>query len=222
MKQTRISHDEKTPLIRAEKSEDGKRFFTGYAAVYNSRSRIIYEMGRMFHEVLMPGCFDRVVQNERLDVVLTINHQKLIILARTVSGTLQLETDERGLKFKASVPDTQAGNDTWEMISRGDYTDCSFAFDIEDTGEKWEREEDGGLLHVVNEVSALFDVAICTVRGAYGATMVDVERATRAQQDFDIQDKLQISELKTKNQNLVKENSVLKEQTERLMKLIKK
>jgi HK97 family phage prohead protease len=220
MKQTRISHDEKEPLIRAEIGEENKKYFTGYAAVYNSRSRIIYESGRVFHEVLIPGCFDRVIVDEKLDVVLTINHQKLITLARTISGTLSLTSDSRGLKFKASVPDTQAGNDTWEMIKRGDYTDCSFAFSIEDTGEKWERDGEGELLHVVNEVSALYDVAICTVHGAYGATMVDIEKASRAEQDFNSQDKLLISNLQKEKQNLLRENSAQKEQIARLQRIL--
>lgn len=208
MKQSRITHDPNAPLVRAEKSDDGKRYFVGYAAVYNSRSRIIYEHGRIFYEVLIPGCFDRVLKDERLDVVLTINHQLIHNMARTISGTLSLESDERGLKFRALVPDTQDGNDTWEMISRGDYTDCSFSFAVDDSGEKWIRE-DKQLLHEVHDISMLEDIAICTLRGAYGATMVDTERALRAQIEFEEEDKASFYKL-------IKENKMLKDQVARL------
>jgi HK97 family phage prohead protease len=213
MKQVRISHDLKESLIRAEKSEDGNRYFVGYAAVYNMLSRIISENRRTFHERLEPGCFDKVLNKAGADIVLTINHEKIYILARTTSGTLILETDQRGLKFKALVPDTQAGNDAWEMINRGDYTDCSFSFNVDESGELWERDQEVGLIHVVKEVSELYDVAICTLRGAYEGTVIDVERVFRAQQTFEIEDREEIL-------NLKKENQALKEQVSRLMQVI--
>lgn len=197
MKQTRITIKEDGPSVRAELSDEGKMYFVGYAAVYNSRSSVILERGRMFIEILSPGCFDRVLQNPNIDVILTINHQSIHNLGRTISGNLSLTLDNIGLKFRAAVPNTTLGKDTWEMISRGDYTDCSFSFSVDESGEKWERDTDGGLLHTVKEVSGLYDVTICTLRGAYEQTIVDVERASRM---FNEIEKAEADALKVKNE----------------------
>jgi HK97 family phage prohead protease len=185
MKQTRITTKESGQSIRAELDTEGKRFFVGYAAVYNSRSRLIFEQKRIFNEIMEPGCFNRVLADPKIDVILTLNHEKIYNLGRTSSGNLTLESDNIGLKFRASVPDTNLGNDTWEMIKRGDYTDCSFSFSVNPSGEVWEREGMGELIHRVKDVSDLYDVAICTLRGAYEETIVDVELAMRMDKELD-------------------------------------
>lgn len=161
--------------------EDGKRYFEGYASVYNSRSRLIAEGGKMFYEYIREGAFDDALQREDLDVKLTFNHNKLMIMGRTKSGTLTLDTDEIGLKFRAEVPNTTLGNDTYEMVQRGDYPDCSFVFTIKEN--KWERDADGTPVHIVERVAGLYDVAIC-IDGAYEGTSISAEYA-RAIEDLD-------------------------------------
>ena len=202
MKQSRITISGEHNSIRAEVDEGGKKYFVGYAAVYNSRSRLILERGREFVEILEPGCFDRVLENNKLDVILNVNHQKLHNLGRTISGNLTLTSDNIGLKFRALVPNTTLGNDTYEMIQRGDYTDCSFSFDLEEAGEKWERENNG-LLHRVGEVSALYDVCICTLHGAYAETIVDVERANRMLGEIEAEQVKKDTEAAAKNAEML-------------------
>lgn len=185
MIQTRITTKDSGQSLRAESDPEGKKFFVGYAAVYNSVSRQIIERGRMFNEVLEAGCFDRVLTDPKKDIVLTLDHNHVYNLGRTRSGNLTLQSDNIGLFFRASVPDTTLGRDTWEMIQRGDYTDCSFAFSVEDPGESWEIDTENNLIHRVKEVSGLYDVAICTLRGAYEDTIVDVEKASRMFNELD-------------------------------------
>lgn len=187
MRQTRITIIADRPAIRAE-SVDGKMLFKGYAAVYNSRSRMIFERGKMFIEILRPGCFDRVLADPALDVVLSLDHNHFYNLGRTISGNLVLRSDETGLYFEATVPDTNLGRDTFEMVRRGDFTDMSFMFSVNADGETWERDGDGSLIHYVNEVSALYDVTICTLRGAYAETVVDVEVASRMFSELQIRE----------------------------------
>ena len=167
-----------TPSIRIE-SKDGKEYFTGYAAVYNKRSRLIYEFGDLFYEVMEAGAFDRVLEDPLLDVILRIDHNRGTTLARTKSKTLELRSDDKGLFFRTEVPNTTLGRDTAEMIRRGDYLDCSFEFTVSSEGEKWERDGDGNLIHRVREVSGLYDVTICTENGAYPDTVIDTEKASR-------------------------------------------
>lgn len=186
-RQTRVTVLSDKPAIRAE-SVDGKMYFKGYAAIYNSRSRMIFERGKMFYEILLPGCFDRALQDPALDIVLSLDHNHFYNLGRTVSGNLVLRSDEIGLYFEALVPDTTLGRDTFEMISRGDYTDMSFMFSVNADGETWERDGDGNLLHYIREVSGLYDVTICTLRGAYAETVVDVEVASRMFNELQIRE----------------------------------
>lgn len=152
--------------------EGGKRYFTGYAAVFNSKSRLLAEGGRVFYEFIERGAFDEALQREDLDVKLTFNHNKQQIMGRTKSGTLTVNADETGLFFRGEVPNTTLGNDTWEMVQRGDYPDCSFVFTIKDN--RWERDSDGTPIHIVERVAGLYDVAIC-VDGAYESTSVSAE-----------------------------------------------
>ncbi len=179
MKQIRFTHNEENHSMRIETDDSGQEYFVGYAAAYNSRSSLILERGRLFYEVLMSGCFDRVLQSPNLDVMLTVNHQLIHNLGRTISKNLTLQSDNIGLRFRAKIPNTTLGKDTKEMIERGDYTDCSFSFSVDESGEKWEREDSGDILHTVSEVSGLYDVTICTLHGAYENTKIDVERASR-------------------------------------------
>jgi len=165
--------------VRAEKDNDGNRYFVGYAAVFNVRSKLIWDWDRVFYEIIKPEAFDTVLAREGLDVPLVMNHVPHVSIARTISGNLTLETDETGLKIRALVPDTTLGNDTYEMIERGDYTDMSFRFRMEESGSKWYKDNEGNLIHEVRDVLDLLDVSILAFHGAYGETVIDTEVANR-------------------------------------------
>ena len=81
------------------------------------------------------------------------------MLGRTISGTATLEVDEKGLRYTCQLPDTSYARDLIELMSRGDVTQSSFAFTIED--ESWE-ERDGALIRTVNKVARLYDVSPVT------------------------------------------------------------
>lgn len=175
--------------LRVE-TKGNKRFFVGYAAVFNQRSRLIWDWWEGFFEEIRTGAFDAVLESSP-DVVLRVDHLAGSNLGRTISGALTLEVDEIGLKFRAEVPDTREGNDTYVMVERGDYTDCSFAFNIEESGEEWLREDDNTLVHICNTFSRLIDVTICTYHGAYEPTEIAVETAKRMlkELDFDVEER---------------------------------
>lgn len=178
MKEVRYLSSRDDIEIRAEKTEDGKRFLSGYASVFNSRSKLIYEQGRIFYEIIERQAFDRVLNDPGLDVVATFNHDFEKILARTKSKTLGLSTDDKGLFFRFEVPDTTLGNDTFTMVQRGDYSECSFSFMVNEDGQVWERDGDDNVRRIT-EVSRLADVTICAINGAYGETTVDAEMVAR-------------------------------------------
>lgn len=101
---------------------------TGYASV----TGIPYEMWDMFgeyEEIVANGAFDATVAASP-DVAFLVNHQGLT-MARTTNGSLELESNERGLKYDAFAnPDRSDVKDLVAAIDDGNITESSFAFMI--------------------------------------------------------------------------------------------
>lgn len=157
--------------------EGQPRKFSGYAALYNSRSANLGSPDRPFIEIIAPGAFDGVLQQ---DVRALFNHNPDHVLGRSRAGqgTVRLFTDETGLGFEIDVPDTQLGRDLATSVERGDIDQNSFAFRIAQDGDKW-VEEGGVITRTIRRVAELFDVSLVTYP-AYPDTSV----AVRSLQDF--------------------------------------
>lgn len=151
--------------------ENGERYLEGYASVFNQRSKQLFENNRLFFEIISPSAFNEALQSEDLNTVLTFNHERDRVLARTKSGTLELSTDEIGLRFKAKVPNTTLGNDVYELVSRGDLFENSFAFIVRKGDDEWTKDEQGNNIRTIHRIAKLYDVAI-VVDGAYSNTDV--------------------------------------------------
>lgn len=145
--------------FRASQEGEGRKI-EGYAAIFDQNSE---DMG--FVERISPSAFDRA---DMRDVRALFNHDPNYILARTASGTLTLEVDERGLKYAFEVPDTTFGNDFLTMVRRGDISQSSFAFTIAD--DAWE-ERDGQQVRTIKQVHTVYDVSPVTYP-AYAMTSV--------------------------------------------------
>jgi len=170
-------------------SEDGRPIIEGYAAVFDKPSE---DLGG-FVEFIKPGAFTNAIKSD--DVRALVNHDAgLSTIGRTASGTLELEQDKKGLKYRVKVPDTSAGRDVVELIKRGDITGSSFGFQV--VSDKWETvdgEEQRTLLEV-----KLFDVSPVTFpaypdtdvavrsRDAYRASIKPKHQTSDAQRELDI------------------------------------
>ena len=149
-------HKENTQKRKFEtriEADKEARTITGYAAIYNSDSE---DLGG-FIERMAPGSFDGRLQD---DVRVLFNHDNNLVLGRTISGTATLEVDEKGLRYTCQLPDTSYAKDLIELMERGDVTQSSFAFTIED--ESWEERADGMLIRTVKKVGQLYDVSPVT------------------------------------------------------------
>ena len=151
-------------------SEDTGKYFEGYAAVFNQRSKPIMENNKVFYEIIDPKAFDEILATNP-DVRLLYNHERNNLLARTKSGTLTLSVDDIGLKFRASVPNTSLGNDTYEMVLRNDLPDCSFAFYVRKGDDVWTKDDAGNNIRTILRISRLVDVSIVDT-GAYSDTTI--------------------------------------------------
>lgn len=152
-----------------ESRADGRAAIVGYAAVYN---RLSLDLGG-FREMILPGAFDRVLNRERgrQDVVALFNHNSDIVLGRTSSGTLELSSDDKGLRYVVTPPVSRA--DVLELIQRRDVKGSSFAFTVDPKGESFSADEKGHAIRHIREVSGLFDVGPVLVP-AYPASTASV------------------------------------------------
>tara|TARA_Y100000592_G_C5474043_1_gene321185 strand:+ start:1806 stop:3623 length:1818 start_codon:yes stop_codon:yes gene_type:complete len=144
--------------IEVRDADSDDMVLEGYAAVFNSET----DLGH-FREVIKPGAFDDVMTN---DVRALINHDPNLILGRTENGTLELSTDERGLKYRVKLGNQQYAKDFYESVKRGDISQSSFAFTIKD--QSWNEER---TVRSVDKVRQLLDVSPVTYP-AYAAATV--------------------------------------------------
>jgi HK97 family phage prohead protease len=155
-------------------SDDGSTLhLSGYASVTGEE----YEMG-WYTETMQRGAFKKTLA-ENPDVQLLVNHAGLP-LARTLSGTLQLSEDKKGLKVSADMdgedPDAQS---LARKVKRGDVDQMSLAFRA--TRQEWNEDYSKRYLTEVDVHRG--DVSVVN-QGANPATSVSVrtDDAVRALQ----------------------------------------
>lgn len=176
--------------------KDNQRYIEGYAALFEHESRVLYDFkGEQlveFIEIIEQGAFDDVLADANLNCIHTINHNRDQMVARTKSGTLQLSVDDRGLKYRFSVPNTTLGNDLYEMVKRGDMFESSFVFTVDEADESWEGDKEP-FKRSIKRISGLYDTS-CVTDAAYSATAIvarsienvikKAERATEEQTEI--------------------------------------
>lgn len=140
---------------RAKGGEESRRV-EGYAALFNTDSK---ELGWGFYERINPGAFDSCLKTA--DTLCLLNHdQRRGLLARYRVGaesSLELRVDDKGLYYAFDAPRTALGDELLEGLRRGDITESSFAFWVED--EAWTRRADGTYLRTILKVGELVDVS---------------------------------------------------------------
>jgi len=145
---------------------DETQEITGYAIVYNSKTDI--------------GPWTEQVSRNALKGVdtsktyLLYNHNDDNVLASTKSGTLSLTDTDKGLYFRAQLPDTTLGKDTYTLIKRGDLTNMSFGVSVaEDT---W-NVADEPVVRTINSIGNLYEISIVPYP-AYEDTTVSARSKT--------------------------------------------
>ena len=157
--------------IRAE-GDDGGGQIEGHAAVFDQLS---VDLGG-FREKIAPGAFAASIKDD--DVRALWNHDSNLVLGRNTAGTLTMSEDKEGLSIGIDPPDTQAGRDALVSIERGDVSEMSFGFRVQE--ESWEDEGDPDKIPTRTlEKVQLLDVSPVTYP-AYPQTAVDVRVAVRS------------------------------------------
>jgi HK97 family phage prohead protease len=135
--------------IEVQTRDDGKQKIVGYGVVfYREGDRSTeYELGPGLRERIMPVACDRAIR-EQHDVRGLLNHNPNIVLGRTVSGTMQLTLDQKGMRYEIDPPDTQAARDTVVSLKRRDISGSSFGFTYTKGGYEFREEKDYDVLEV--------------------------------------------------------------------------
>jgi uncharacterized protein len=148
--------------LRAAGSDNTPRV-EGYAATFGA----VADLGN-FREVIQRGAFKRTLANGD-DIVLLFNHDANMLLGRKSAGTLQVEEDDKGLRFSCALPETSVAKDVYANLRAGNLRECSFGFYVNgQEGEEWTRTADGTPLRTLKDVT-LFDVSV-VVNPAYPNT----------------------------------------------------
>ena len=133
----------------------------GYASVFDSPSEPM-----PFIEYVKRGAFAKTL-NDGADVRLLIDHEG-VPLARTKSGTLVLEEDDRGLRVEAELdPSNPDAARIISAMKRGDLSQMSFAFRTIKDSYNADRS-----VRELKEVQ-LFDVSVVTFP-AYEETVAEL------------------------------------------------
>tara|TARA_R100000458_G_scaffold43702_1_gene41684 strand:- start:1570 stop:2229 length:660 start_codon:yes stop_codon:yes gene_type:complete len=197
--------------LRVENQES--REVVGYASVFTDAdgNPALSENLGGFREIINPNAFDSCLSDENLDCRMLINHDANLILGRTSANTLSLSVDSRGLKYSFTVPETTYGNDLMISLTRGDISQNSFGFIVED--DDWSQSEDGTTIRTINKVSRLLDCSVVTYPAYPDATIgkrnflnykTELEKIENEKQQKDLikrnLQELKIELLKLKNQ----------------------
>lgn len=154
----------------------------GYAAKFNSVSENLGSEQYQFREIIKPGAFDDVLND---DVRALFNHESSAILARSKNGegSLKIGTDDIGLWYEFEAPDTQVGRDLVTSLKRGDVDQSSFSFTVDKDGQDWRELKEGDgptmITRTITKIKRLFDVSPVTYPAYPDATV-----ALRSLQEF--------------------------------------
>ncbi len=162
---------DRAPIRMDARDGDEPARIRGLASVfYDGTPDTEFELWSGVVERIMPGAFDRAIEEEQ-DVVGLFNHDANLVLGRRPL-TLSLRVTAEGLAYSILPPKTRA--DTVESIERGDVIGSSFSFRIQ--SETW-RKEDGLEIREILDVD-LFDVGPVTFP-AYETTTTSVRSLER-------------------------------------------
>lgn len=142
---------------------------TGYGARYYDPAEpgTQYDLGGGIVERIAPGAFDSALRRND-DIVGLFNHDPSNVLGRTVSRTMRVSADSRGLRYEIDADGTSPLAATvLSALRRGDVRGSSFAFTVAD--ERFELAAGDILVRWLLAFERLFDTGPVTYP-AYEAT----------------------------------------------------
>lgn len=159
------------------------RIVEGYAVVFNSRSNELWDFGDgTFVEIIERGAITpELVASSDVKALLYHNRERVLGRSNKGEGSLTLELDDHGLKYRFKAPNTADGDTAVELVKRGDISGSSFAFTVATGGSRMEEQADGTILRTITKISGLYDITL-TPDPAYSDTSVAVREMQERQE----------------------------------------
>lgn len=159
------------------------RIVEGYAVVFNSRSNELWDFGNgSFVEVIERGAITpELVASSDVKALLYHNRERVLGRSNKGAGSLTLELDDHGLKYRFMAPRTADGDTAVELVKRGDISGSSFAFTVARGGSRMEEQADGTILRTITKINGLYDITL-TPDPAYSDTSVAVREMQEKQE----------------------------------------
>ena len=154
------------PMTELRVDNSDSPLIEGHAAVFDQWSEALGGMFP-FKEKVSRGAFKESIKKD--DIRALFNHDPNYVLGRNKAGTLELEEDDIGLKVTILPPETTWAKDLVECIRRGDISQMSIGFIVEE--DKWSTEKGVDTRELIKV--KLFDVSPVTFP-AYTQTDVGV------------------------------------------------
>ena len=158
--------------------ELSERIVSGYAIRFMEES---VDLGG-FIERIHPEAIS-IDQIRNSDIFALFNHEDAMVLGRTGAGTLKLDLREDGLYYEINVPNTVAGNELLEHITRGEMYGTSFAFSLpsDGSGEVWSKGEDGNIYRDITNIEFIWEISP-VFTPAYPTTTVSARSLEKIQE----------------------------------------
>ena len=138
--------------------EEGAYIVEGYATTFDQPYELFRGDGYAVIEQIDRNAFDNTDMG---DVIMQYDHEGRVF-ARISNGTLELNTDEHGLKIRADLGGTEIGRQLYEEI-KGGYTDkMSFGFTVDEDRREETRDNTTGMVTILRTITAirkLYDVS---------------------------------------------------------------
>ena len=142
--------------IEIREMDDGRKIVEGYATTFDQEYTLYSSGNYELRESIDRHAFD---ETDMKDVIMQYDHEGRVF-ARKSNGTLQLETDDHGLKIRADLGGTEIGRQLYEEIKGGYTTKMSFGFTVSKQ-ERTEEEIEGKVIihRKITGIKKLYDVS---------------------------------------------------------------
>ncbi|MCS5420764.1 MULTISPECIES: HK97 family phage prohead protease [Psychrilyobacter] len=177
--------------IREINTEDKKKVvIEGYFAKFNNPT----ELWDGFIEIIASGAFDDTIADGH-NIFMLYHHDWHKPLASTKTGLLELEVDNVGLKFKATINSNLSyAKDVIELVNDGLIQGCSFGFECLDEDNIYDRGTDVNTrtLRKVN----LFEGSVLCIPAYDDTTVFTRAKQILAGEKNKLQEERELEELK--------------------------
>ena len=144
-------------LMETRTAEDGGKIVEGYATTFDQPYELWRDAETTVNEQVDRNAF---AETDMTDVIMQYDHEGRVF-ARISNGTLELESDEHGLKIRANLGGTEIGRQLFEEIQGGYTNKMSFGFTVTGDERKITRDADGhiNVLRTITKIGKLYDVS---------------------------------------------------------------